>query len=377
MSKRNIFKYLCGLFFVAISSHGLSAEINKIAGEILKEIYNPPINSTARALKFSMLLQRAAGNLKVKTQSIKYGSTVSVNIYVELNCDNDLPVYVISSHTDTDSHRSTVIGTSGIIDNWSGCIMNVSLLASFKDIPLKNGYIFIGFGLEEKGEIGSKTFLKKISRGLRDRIKANINLECLGMSSLKTWTNRSSDDLEHLFLKAAGKTNIKVAMQSLYNFESDADSFRRKKIPAITIHSLNLLNSSYINSVYDSKDLFRMDIFTDSFNVLHELINVLDNNKSPIRMIDSQSKDKPAKYALTTIDKENGFGDGVQLASINPNSIEYRAGLRAGDIIYKINKYPVRSSQEIKSLEYTLSQGDTLDFVVKRNSSVKNFRVAY
>lgn len=343
---------------------GLCAQENEyLAGSrLLAEIFNPPVDNNARALKFAMILQKAGINSnEINTQSIRDNSVSgAVNVYAQVNCENENPVFVVSCHTDTQKN------TSGIIDNWSGCVMAAALCAEFIDKPLKNGFIFVGFGMEEKWQKGSKDFLRQIPEKLRRRITANINLECLGVGSLNTWSNRSSDDLENIFLKASAGADQEINKQVLFNFNSDADSFLRKNIPAITIHSLNSFNNAYINSTYDSAEILDYKLFKDSFIVLVKYLELLDNAEGKFRINDSERDLKPAQCALG--ESSGRSGHGAKLESLSRGSLEYKAGLREGDIIRKINNQAINNPRDVISVSNSLSEGDTLDLEVISNS---------
>jgi len=99
-------------------------------------------------------------------------------------------VILVGAHYD----HSTSYGR-GVIDNWSGAALLPSLLQSLQNSPRKHTYLFIGFAGEEKGLLGSRHFVKQIMKEPNAKIKAMINLDCLGLSSTKVEVNRGDPKL--------------------------------------------------------------------------------------------------------------------------------------------------------------------------------------
>src|ERR1019366_4776589 len=61
-----------------------------------------------------------------------------------------------------------------------------------------------------------------------------------------------------------------------------------------------------------------------------------------------------------------GVKEGVLVHSVNPNTPASRAGLKAGDVVVKVNGTPVMSSREITGLVHA-SRKKTITFTVVRN----------
>ncbi|MHC4871369.1 MAG: M28 family metallopeptidase [Planctomycetota bacterium] len=358
------------LIIIILHTSCLQAEEN-ISKNILKEILNPPQTSNSRALKYALLLQQAGfSSDQVKTQTVKNSSGAdALNVYIELNPSKRNDLYIISCHTDF------AAGTSGIIDNWSGCVMSAALSAALIDKDLKCGFIFAGFCLEEEGQLGSKYFFNSLSKRYRKQIKAVINLECLGLGRLNTWSNRSSDILEKLLQQAALKNNSIAGLQVLYNLKSDADIFLNNSIPAITIHSLNGFNNNFINSALDNPGALKKDEFYKSFSTLKYYLLYLDQFDRKISINNNEFDLKQAQCSLHSFAAVND--NKLILKNLNRGSIEYKAGLRSGDIIRKINGVHIQKFQEITSISNSLSVGDKLSITVDRAEKHKKFELTY
>ena len=80
----------------------------------------------------------------------------------------------------------------GLVDDWSGTSLLPSLYQALKAAPRQHTYKFVAFASEEKGLIGSRLFVKKLSPAQRSEARAFVNLECLGLAPPKVWRSRST-----------------------------------------------------------------------------------------------------------------------------------------------------------------------------------------
>ena len=96
---------------------------------------------------------------------------------------------VIGAHFDfADSGR-------GIVDDWSGASLLPWLYETLKTRRRQHTYIFIAFAAEEHGLIGSSLYVKRLTAEEKSRVRAFINLECLGLTPVKVWGHRSTPAL--------------------------------------------------------------------------------------------------------------------------------------------------------------------------------------
>src|SRR5688572_5447914 len=84
-------------------------------------------------------------------------------------------VIVIGAHYDKVSHGC------GAIDNWTGVVAIAHLYRTIKDQPLKKSVLFVGFGREEDGLVGSKEMVRAIGKEGRARYCAMVNIDSLGL----------------------------------------------------------------------------------------------------------------------------------------------------------------------------------------------------
>lgn len=149
------------------------------------------------------------------------------------------------------AHYDKVSDGCGAIDNWTGIVALAHLYETLKNAPLHKTIIFVAFGKEEKGLIGSRAMVEAIAKEQLGQYCAMINIDSLGLSAPQVLDNASSKKLRELAADVANEMKMPFSHASVGNADADSSSFVRKKIPAITIHGLNIEWSSIIHSHSD------------------------------------------------------------------------------------------------------------------------------
>jgi len=62
------------------------------------------------------------------------------------------------------AHYDRVSAGDGVVDNWSGASLLPSLYEAVKGQPRQHTYIFIGFTDEEKGLVGSRFYVRQMTK---------------------------------------------------------------------------------------------------------------------------------------------------------------------------------------------------------------------
>ena len=185
------------------------------------------------------------------------------NIVLTLNGKSDDTVYV-GAHYD-----KTTLGC-GVIDNWTGVVIVANLYRSFKEKHNEKTYKFVAFGKEERGLVGSKAMITKMSEGEKKNSCAMVNFDSFGFTD--TWAPESISDkkLIDLAREVAKQRSAEFEMKGLKGASSDSKSFLDAGIPAITLSGLNnnwktylhrdkdILSNVQINKVYENY-LFSID----------------------------------------------------------------------------------------------------------------------
>src|SRR5262245_45263733 len=154
---------------------------------------------------------------------------------------------VVRKASATGSNEKIVIGAHydktpdgcGAIDNWTGVVALAHIYRTVKDLPLKKNVVFVAFGEEEKGLVGSSAMAGAIKKEQVAEYCAMINIDSLGIGAPQTLDNISSEKLIDFTVALAEKINVPFARTRFDNAKSDSASFIKNNIPAVTIHALN------------------------------------------------------------------------------------------------------------------------------------------
>ncbi len=131
-------------------------------------------------------------------------------------------------------------GSCGAADNWTGIVAIAHIYKSLKDMKLKKTLIFVGFGKEEEGLVGSKAMAKQLKKETIPQYCAMVNVDGVGLATPQSLTNVSSKKLTELAGELAKKIEVPFEPINLANASSDSVSFKDKKIPAISIVGMTL-----------------------------------------------------------------------------------------------------------------------------------------
>ena len=136
------------------------------------------------------------------------------------------------------AHYDKVENGCGAVDNWTGIVTMAHLYHSRKSVVPQKTFIFVAFGREEEGLLGSKGMVKSISKDEARDYCAMINIDSLGMGAVQVADNMSNKKLMELAAEKAQKMKIPFGHAPIFGGDSDSSSFNAKGIPAVTIHGL-------------------------------------------------------------------------------------------------------------------------------------------
>jgi len=149
------------------------------------------------------------------------------------------------------AHYDKVSDGCGAIDNWTGIVAIAHLYQTLRNTSPGKTIIFVAFGKEEKGLVGSRAMVDAIAKEQRALYCAMINVDSLGLASPQVLDNTSSKKLAVLAEDVATELKIPFSHVRLVNADADSSSFVGKKIPALTIIGLTNDWHSIIHSRND------------------------------------------------------------------------------------------------------------------------------
>ena len=177
------------------------------------------------------------------------------------------------------AHFDRVSEGDGVADNWSGAALLPSLYEAIKTEPRKHTYIFIGFTDEEAGLVGSRFYAGQMTPEQIAATDAMVNMDTLGLGPTNVWVSRSDKRLT-LALGYVGKL-LDVPVSGV-NFErvgtTDSESFARRKIPRITVHTLTQENhdAGILHSSKDRLSVINLDDYYETYRLLAVYLVFLD-----------------------------------------------------------------------------------------------------
>lgn len=149
------------------------------------------------------------------------------------------------------AHYDKVAEGCGAIDNWTGVVAVAHLYRTLKDVPLNKTVIFVAFGREEDGLIGSKAMVEAITKEEKKQYCAMINIDSLGLGAPQITDDNTSHKLRLLAEDIAKRMGIPFGHASIVGADSDAGSFYRKGIPSMDINGLTSRWRSYLHTSSD------------------------------------------------------------------------------------------------------------------------------
>jgi hypothetical protein len=177
---------------------------------------------------------------------------------------------LVGAHFDCD-------GGDGIIDNWTGAILLPSLAEFMRSKPRRHSFEFIGFAAEEKGLLGSGTYLKSLNPEQRKQIAAVVTMDSLGLGPTKCWPNSSSQDLIALAANLARAMQLDFAGVNVDAVgTTDSALFYKAGIPVLSLHSVTQETWKLINSKKDVWASLSWNDYYDTHRFISALLAYLD-----------------------------------------------------------------------------------------------------
>ena len=169
------------------------------------------------------------------------------------------------------------VGGDGVIDNWSGAVLLPALYEFASKAKRRHAFEFVAFAAEEKGLLGSETFLRSIHKPERQQIAAVIVMDSLGLTPTKCWVHGSTKALAESAAKVA--TAMKLELHEM-NVEgagtTDSEPFLRAHIPVLCLHSVTQETWRIINGSRDVWSAVSWKDYYDSHKLISALVRYFD-----------------------------------------------------------------------------------------------------
>jgi Zn-dependent M28 family amino/carboxypeptidase len=150
------------------------------------------------------------------------------------------------------AHYDKVDDGCGAADNWTGLVIIANLFASLRNTETEKTIVFVAFGKEEQGLVGSHAMAKSIPKEKRLQYCSMINFDSFGFSYPQVLSNSSNSRMTKFAKELAAEVKMPFAEVSLAGVaDADSTSFLNKDIPAITFHGLSSKWAEYLHSSKD------------------------------------------------------------------------------------------------------------------------------
>jgi putative aminopeptidase FrvX len=261
------------LFGLALTSAGAQTiRVGLVPREAVEErLREYSGTNSERGARLKRMFGDAGCGENVSEQPVKFSKVPNVICVLPGISDR---VIIVGAHFDR------VPASAGVADNWSGASLLPSLYESVKIEPRHHTYIFIGFTDEEKGLVGSRFYARKMTPEQVAATDAMINLDTLGLAPTEVWESRSDIRLTKALIGVANYMKVPIGG---VNFErvgsTDSESFKARKIPRITIHSLTQksFNAGILHTRKDKLSVMKLDDYFDTYHLVAGYLVYLDH----------------------------------------------------------------------------------------------------
>jgi len=149
------------------------------------------------------------------------------------------------------AHYDKVSDGCGVIDNWTGVVIVANLYKYLRRFESNKTFVFIAFGKEEEGLIGSHAFASSIPKEKRSQYCSMVNFDSFGFGYPQVMLNTTTPTLAAFAKKAADDVKMPYHEAAIRDADADSGSFRAVGIPAITFHGMSNDWQHYLHTSND------------------------------------------------------------------------------------------------------------------------------
>ena len=275
--------------------------------------------------------------------------------------------------------RDTIAVHNGADDNASGVVGVIELAYSLKKIPIKRSIIFIAFGAEEVGLLGSKYFVKNSPVDISS-IKTMVNFDMIGridqvsksLSVSGTGTFTEADSLLNLFL---GNYDFQLKTNADGYGPSDHSSFYMYDIPVLFISTG--AHEDY-HTPFDDVERLDLESEIEILTYSQEIITAIANNEKALTFAEAAGKQtqtrsgRRLKVTLGIVpDFANTETKGLGVDGVKKGGPADSGGILKGDRIVSMNGEEVTNIYDYMFRLAKLKPGKTVIIEVLRNDEIK------
>jgi len=272
---------------------------------------------------------------------------------------------------------------NGADDNASGVVSMLEIAQKLASEPkkIKRSIVFVAFGAEEKGLIGSQRFVDSALIPI-ENIKAMINLDMVGRlrnRELEVHGAKTSLEADSILNKLNSDSLFHLKLVPDGFGPSDHASFYSKNIPVFFIHTG--LHEDY-HTPNDDVALLNIEgmqqVASYTYRLAFELSTMqkpLTFTKSSTRSL-SSSRTPKIKVKLGIMPDVSGTSDeGLKVMGVTEGKPAEIAGIQVGDLIIAINQKPIKNIYDYTEALSALEPGTKITVKVLRDKNEIEFSV--
>lgn len=270
---------------------------------------------------------------------------------------------------------------NGADDNASGVSAAIELARLLKESRSKNNnYLFIAFSGEELGLFGSKYFVEHPAIDLK-KVNYMINLDMIGRlrdstHALTIGGYGTSPSWGEAINSAGDKKYFTLNYDSSGVGPSDHTSFYRKDIPVLFFFTG--VHSDY----HKPTDDYDKINYLGELQVLKYIYDIVEkvNNKGKLAFTSTRDTQKDIPHFTVTLGIMPDYtfnGSGVRADGVSEGRPAQKAGLKPGDVIVQLGKFPVSSMEGYMEALSAFKKGDTTTVKYRRGNDVLEASVQF
>jgi len=268
----------------------------------------------------------------------------------------------------------------GADDNASGTagLLELARYYSARRHSIKRNLVFIAFGAEEMGLLGSAYFVQHPLFAL-DKINmiGRMKDSALAIGGVGT-----AAELEEI-CRTENSYGFKLKLTQDGYGPSDHSSFYSKGISVLFFFTGNHAN---YHKPSDTWEKINAHAQAQTLDYIARIVDKIDARSTRLTFtkavadslaMASRSRSGGFRVSLGTIPNYAKEVEGVELDGVREGSLAEKSGLRAGDIIVQFGSRPIRNIYDYTEAIRETKPGDSVDIVVKRGNERLTIRVDF
>ncbi len=261
----------------------------------------------------------------------------------------------------------------GADDNASGVAAMIEVAKSFSILKTKpkRSILFVAFGAEELGLVGSKYFFKDKLVDTKN-ITAMINLDMIGRMRqdklLSVGGTGTAKEFGSLLNKLETASNLKFARSEDGYGPSDHSSFYMEKIPVLYFSTG--AHSDY-HTPFDTHNKLDFSSMRTISNLTYQTVLMMANQLGPFTFLETGSQPTSFRKLKVTLgiipDMVSNDNKGLGVDGVRKGAPAEKGGIMKGDIITSINGKPVTNIYDYMARLQTLIPGEIANIEVNRS----------